>query len=221
MELYHYEDETIKTEIIMKSKINDEEIELKQIDFSNIKMFLKKGIFIISGYLRGEDEKNLAEIMKLNKWSMITGTSKGALRDIEIKVSRNGYVLRHLIFEGYLSSYHESYDNAKGYRFHFILREHKKINRDGAYVRTVNLKGVKGDMIIIPREFNLKNSLLSGLNGLTGVSLLKDAGVKVAVASESRIITGALGFYFIAHGTGMVSEFVADITFVMKKNGKF
>ena len=201
----------------MKSKINDEEIELKQIDFSNIKMFLKKGIFIISGYLRGEDEKNLAEIMKLNKWSMITGTSKGALRDIEIKVSRNGYVLRHLIFEGYLSSYHESYDNAKGYRFHFILREHKKINRDGAYVRTVNLKGVKGDMIIIPREFNLKNSLLSGLNGLTGVSLLKDAGVKVAVASESRIITGALGFYFIAHGTGMVSEFVADITFVMKK----
>ena len=217
MELYHYEDETIKTEIIMKSKINDEEIELKQIDFSNIKMFLKKGIFIISGYLRGEAEKNLAEIMKLNKWSMITGTSKGALRDIEIKVSRNGYVLRHLIFEGYLSSYHESYDNAKGYRFHFILREHKKINRDGAYVRTVNLKGVKGDMIIIPREFNLKNSLLSGLNGLTGVSLLKDAGVKVAVASESRIITGALGFYFIAHGTGMVSEFVADITFVMKK----
>ena len=217
MELYHYEDETIKTEIIMKSKINDEEIELKQIDFSNIKMFLKKGIFIISGYLRGEDEKNLAEIMKLNKWSMITGTSKGALRDIEIKVSRNGYVLRHLIFEGYLSSYHESYDNAKGYRFHFILREHKKINRDGAYVRTVNLKGVKGDMIIIPREFNIKNSLLSGLNGLTGVSLLKDAGVKVAVASESRIITGALGFYFIAHGTGMVSEFVADITFVMKK----
>lgn len=217
MELYHYEDETIKTEIIMKSKINDEEIELKQIDFSNIKMFLKKGIFIISGYLRGEAEKNLAEIMKLNKWSMITGTSKGALRDIEIKVSRNGYVLRHLIFEGYLSSYHESYDNAKGYRFHFILREHKKINRDGAYVRTVTLKGVKGDMIIIPREFNLKNSLLSGLNGLTGVSLLKDAGVKVAVASESRIITGALGFYFIAHGTGMVSEFVADITFVMKK----
>ncbi|RGY67175.1 hypothetical protein DXA30_01010 [Fusobacterium ulcerans] len=217
MELYHYEDETIKTEIIMKSKVNDEEIELKQIDFSNIKMFLKKGIFIISGYLRGEAEKNLAEIMKLNKWSMITGTSKGALRDIEIKVSRNGYVLRHLIFEGYLSSYHESYDNAKGYRFHFILREHKKINRDGAYVRTVTLKGVKGDMIIIPREFNLKNSLLSGLNGLTGVSLLKDAGVKVAVASESRIITGALGFYFIAHGTGMVSEFVADITFVMKK----
>lgn len=217
MELYHYEDEAIKTEILIKSKINDEEIELKQIDFSNIKMFLKKGIFIISGYLRGEDEKNLAEIMKLNKWSMITGTSKGALRDIEIKVSRNGYVLRHLIFEGYLSSYHESYDNAKGYRFHFILREHKKINRDGAYVRTVNLKGVKGDMIIIPREFNLKNSLLSGLNGLTGVSLLKDAGVKVAVASESRIITGALGFYFIAHGTGMVSEFVADITFVMKK----
>lgn len=217
MELYHYEDETIKTEIIMKSKINDEEIELKQIDFSNIKMFLKKGIFIISGYLRGEAEKNLAEIMKLNKWSMITGTSKGALRDIEIKVSRNGYVLRHLIFEGYLSSYHESYDNAKGYRFHFILREHKKINRDGAYVRTVTLKGVKGDMIIIPREFNLKNSLLSGLNGLTGVSLLKDAGVKVAVASESRIITGALGFYFIAHGIGMVSEFVADITFVMKK----
>ncbi len=221
MELYHYEDETIKTEIIMKSKINDEEIELKQIDFSNIKMFLKKGIFIISGYLRGEAEKNLTEIMKLNKWSMITGTSKGALRDIEIKVSRNGYVLRHLIFEGYLSSYHESYDNAKGYRFHFILREHKKINRDGAYVRTVTLKGIKGDMIIIPREFNLKNSLLSGLNGLTGVSLLKDAGVKVAVASESRIITGALGFYFIAHGTGMVSEFVADITFVMKKNGKF
>lgn len=217
MELYHYEDETIKTEIIMKSKINDEEIELKQIDFSNIKMFLKKGIFIISGYLRGEAEKNLAEIMKLNKWSMITGTSKGALRDIEIKVSRNGYVLRHLIFEGYLSSYHESYDNAKGYRFHFILIEHKKINRDGAYVRTVTLKGVKGDMIIISREFNLKNSLLSGLNGLTGVSLLKDAGVKVAVASESRIITGALGFYFIAHGTGMVSEFVADITFVMKK----
>ncbi|WP_308008320.1 hypothetical protein, partial [uncultured Fusobacterium sp.] len=178
---------------------------------------LKKGIFIITGYLRGEDEKNLAEIMKLNKWSMITGTSKESLRDIEIKISRNGYVLRHLIFEGYLSSYNESYDNTKGYRFHFILREHKQINRDGAYVRTVTLKGVKGDMIIMPQDFNFKNSLLSGLNGLTGVSLLKDAGVKVAVASESRIITGALGFYFIAHGTGMVSEFMADITFVMKK----
>ena len=217
MELYHYEDEAIKTEIIIKSKVNDEEIELKQIDFSNIKMFLKKGIFIITGYLRGEDEKNLAEIMKLNKWSMITGTSKESLRDIEIKISRNGYVLRHLIFEGYLSSYNESYDNTKGYRFHFILREHKQINRDGAYVRTVTLKGVKGDMIIMPQDFNFKNSLLSGLNGLTGVSLLKDAGVKVAVASESRIITGALGFYFIAHGTGMVSEFMADITFVMKK----
>lgn len=217
MELYHYEDETIKTEILIKSKVNNEEIELKQIDFSNIKMFLKKGIFIITGYLRGEDEKNLAEIMKLNKWSMITGTSKESLRDIEIKISRNGYVLRHLIFEGYLSSYNESYDNTKGYRFHFILREHKQINRDGAYVRTVTLKGVKGDMIIMPQDFNFKNSLLSGLNGLTGVSLLKDAGVKVAVASESRIITGALGFYFIAHGTGMVSEFMADITFVMKK----
>ena len=217
MELYHYEDEEIKTEILIKSKINEEEIELKQIDFSNIKMFLKKGIFIITGYLRGEDEKNLAEIMKLNKWSMITGTSKESLRDIEIKISRNGYVLRHLIFEGYLSSYNESYDNTKGYRFHFILREHKQINRDGAYVRTVTLKGVKGDMIIMPQDFNFKNSLLSGLNGLTGVSLLKDAGVKVAVASESRIITGALGFYFIAHGTGMVSEFMADITFVMKK----
>lgn len=217
MELYHYEDETIKTEILIKSKVNNEEIELKQIDFSNIKMFLKKGIFIITGYLRGEDEKNLAEIMKLNKWSMITGTSKESLRDIEIKISRNGYVLRHLMFEGYLSAYHETYDNAKGYKFHFILREHKKINRDGAYVRTVTLKGVKGDMIIMPQDFNFKNSLLSGLNGLTGVSLLKDAGVKVAVASESRIITGALGFYFIAHGTGMVSEFMADITFVMKK----
>ena len=36
MELYHYEDEAIKTEIVMKSKVNDEEIELKQIDFSNI-----------------------------------------------------------------------------------------------------------------------------------------------------------------------------------------
>lgn len=42
MELYHYEDETIKTEILIKSKVNNEEIELKQIDFSNIKMFLKK-----------------------------------------------------------------------------------------------------------------------------------------------------------------------------------
>lgn len=214
MELYHYEDETIKTEILIKSKVNNEEIELKQIDFSNIKMFLKKGIFIITGYLRGEDEKNLAEIMKLNKWSMITGTSKESLRDIEIKISRNGYVLRHLIFEGYLSSYNESYDNTKGYRFHFILREHKQINRDGAYVRTVTLKGVKGDMIIMPQDFNFKNSLLSGLNGLTGVSLLKEAGL---AGGECTVVTGVLVFYFIAHGTGMISEFMADVTFVFKK----
>ena len=201
----------------MKSKVNDEEIELKQIDFSNIKMFLKKGIFIITGYLRGEDEKNLAEIMKLNKWSMITGISKESLRDIEIKISRNGYVLRHLIFEGYLSSYNETYDNVKGYRFHFILREHKKINREGAYIRTVTLKGVKGDMIIMPHDFNFSQSLLSGLNGVTGASLLKDVGIKLAVTSESKIITGALGFYFIAHGTGMVSEFMADVTFAIKR----
>lgn len=57
MKLYHYKDEAIKTEIIMKSKVSQEEIELKQIDFANIKMFLKKGIFLIKGYLRGEDEK--------------------------------------------------------------------------------------------------------------------------------------------------------------------
>ncbi len=217
MELYHYEDEAIKTEIIMKSKMNDEEIELKQIDFSNIKMFLKKGIFIITGYLRGEDEKNLTEIMKLNKWSMIAGTSKESLRDIEIKISRNGYVLRHLIFEGYLSAYHETYDNAKGYKFHFILREHKKINRDGAYVRTVTLKGVKGDMIIMPQDFNFNQSLLSGLNGATGISFLKEAGLKLAIAGgEYTTATGALIFFFIAHGTGMITEFIADVTFVIK-----
>lgn len=218
MELYHYEDEAIKTEILIKSKINDEEIELKQIDFSNIKMFLKKGIFIITGYLRGEDEKNLAEIMKLNKWSMITGTSKKSLRDIEIKISRNGYVLRHLIFEGYLSVYHETYDNIKGYRFYFILREHKKINREGAYVRTVTLKGVKGDMVIMPQNFDFKTSLLSGLNGVAGIELLKSVGSKIAIAGgESVAASGTLIFFFIAHGTGIVTEFVADITFVMKK----
>ena len=44
MELYHYEDETIKTEIIMKSKINDEEIELKQIDFSKKEYLLFQAI---------------------------------------------------------------------------------------------------------------------------------------------------------------------------------
>ena len=218
MELYHYEDEAIKTEIVMKSKVNDEEIELKQIDFSNIKMFLKKGVFIITGYLRGEDEKNLAEIMKLNKWSMITGTSKESLRDIEIKISRNGYVLRHLIFEGYLSAYHETYDNIKGYRFYFILREHKKINREGAYVRTVTLKGVKGDMVIMPQNFDFKTSLLSGLNGVAGIELLKSVGSKIAIAGgESVAARGTLIFFFIAHGTGIVTEFVADITFVMKK----
>lgn len=211
MELYHYEDETIKTEILIKSKINDEEIELKQIDFSNIKMFLKKGIFIISGYLRGEDEKNLAEIMKLNKWSMITGTSKGALRDIEIKVSRNGYVLRHLIFEGYLSSYQESYDKIKGYKFHFILREHKKINREGAYIRTVTLKGVKGDMIIIPHDFNFNQTLLSALNGTTGYFMLGNASS--AIAGGVTLGTGVLICFYIAHGTGMISEFMADVTF--------
>lgn len=59
MKLYHYKDEAIKTEIIMKSKVSQEEIELKQIDFANIKMFLKKGIFLIKGYLRGEDEKSV------------------------------------------------------------------------------------------------------------------------------------------------------------------
>ena len=212
MELYHYEDETIKTEIIMKSKVNDEEIELKQIDFSNIKMFLKKGIFIISGYLRGEDEKNLAEIMKLNKWSMITGTSKKSLRDIEIKISRNGYVLRHLIFEGYLSSYHESYDNAKGYRFHFILREHRQINRDGAYVRTVTLKGVTGDMIIMPQEFSVIDSSLSAFNGVTGISFLKNLSY-----GAGTVASGVIIFYFIAHGTGIVTEFMADVSFVIKR----
>lgn len=184
-------------------------------------MFLKKGVFIITGYLRGEDEKNLAEIMKLNKWSMITGISKESLRDIEIKISRNGYVLRHLIFEGYLSAYHETYDNAKGYRFHFILREHRKINKDGAYIKTVTLKGVKGDMIIMPQEFNFKDSLLSGLGGVTGITLLKEAGLKLAIAGgECTVLTGALIFYFIAHGTGMVTEFTADITFVIKKEPK-
>ena len=216
MELYHYEDEAIKTEILIKSKINEEEIELKQIDFSNIKMFLKKGIFIITGYLRGEDEKNLAEIMKLNKWSMITGTSKESLKDIEIKISRNGYVLRHLIFEGYLSSYNESYENTKGYRFHFILREHKQINRDGAYVRTVTLKGVTGDMIIMPQEFSFRetmnNSFLSGMNGLGGIGLLGKVGT-TTLTTASGVVT----FFFIAHGTGMISEFMADVTFVMKK----
>lgn len=200
----------------MKSKVNDEEIELKQIDFSNIKMFLKKGIFIITGYLRGEDEKNLAEIMKLNKWSMITGTSKESLRDIEIKISRNGYVLRHLIFEGYLSAYHETYDNAKGYRFHFILREHRKINRDGAYVRMVTLKGVTGDMIIMPQEFSFRetmnNSFLSGMNGLGGIGLLGKVGTTTLTTAS-----GGVTFFFIAHGTGMISEFMADVTFVMKK----
>ena len=211
MELYHYEDEEIKTEILIKSKINEEEIELKQIDFSNIKMFLKKGIFIITGYLRGEDEKNLTEIMKLNKWSMITGTSKESLRDIEIKISRNGYVLRHLIFEGYLSSYNETYDNTKGYRFHFILREHRQINRDGAYIRTVTLKGVKGDMIIIPHDFNFNQTLLSALNGTTGYFMLGNA--TSAISGGVTLGTGFLVFFFIAHGTGLVSEFIADVTF--------
>ena len=36
MELYYYEDEGIKTEILIKSKVNDEEIELRDTDEDEI-----------------------------------------------------------------------------------------------------------------------------------------------------------------------------------------
>lgn len=219
IELYSYEDNSQETEVSIKSYVTNEEIKINQMDISYVKLLLKHGIFIIDGYIR-EKEKSLESILKLNKWGLVKGNEKDWLRKVNIKIVRNGYVVREYVFNGYLGDYVEYYDNSKK-RFNFVIRQYKLVNLDNsygksesdkidAYVKNMEIKQVKGQGIIKPLDshVDIPSILLSASNLTTAISLAQN------VITGSTPIT--LTFIFIAHGTGMVTEFLADVYFVIK-----
>lgn len=227
IEVYSYEDHSAKTQISIISNVTNEVISFEQIDLSDIKIFLKHGIFILEGYIRHNDSVNSENILSLNKWSRISGDNKDWLRSINIKIVRGGYVLREFLFNGFLVDYIEYFNKGK-HRFNLVLRQYKLSSLDGSHgdcgapktesfiMRTV-LKGVEGTLIIQPVDtdnfWNISkkmfgttvNALASSANATTAYSILKSVSIKNPIL---------LKFFFISHGTGLISEFVADVYFV-------
>lgn len=212
IEIYSYEANDEVTEMIISSYNNNDSITLRQQDLKNIKILLKKGILYFEGYLNSE---NHSEIFKLNKWSRISGENSDFLRKIELKIIRGNFVVRHYIFNAFMIDYSETFIKNK-YEFILLLR----ISTVGTgfvpnecSVQKVNINDVPCSMIIEPQEQNfditknLINTTLSASTGITGYTLLKGIAV-------SNPIT--LKIFLLIHGTGMVSEFLADVYFVAK-----
>lgn len=215
IEIYSYEDNSQKTNITIKSFVTNKEISLKQIDISHMNFLLKYGIFMINGYVRHDDDSNVENIFELNKWALIKGNEKDWLRSINIKIVRNGYVIREYIFNGFVADYIEYYDKGKAC-FNIVLRQYKFMALDGShgdsgadkldsYITHTTIKGVQGELIIKP--FDVAATLLSASNLMLAVSL----GQNVLKGSPLT-----LAFIFIAHGTGLITEFTADVYFTVK-----
>lgn len=215
IEIYSYEDNSQKTNITIKSLVTNKEISLKQIDISHMNFLLKYGIFMINGYIRHDDNANVENIFELNKWALIKGNEKDWLRSINIKIVRNGYVIREYIFNGFIADYIEYYDKGKAC-FNIVLRQYKFMALDGShgdsgadkldsYIAHTTIKGVQGELIIKP--FDVAATLLSASNLMLAVSL----GQNVLKGSPLT-----LAFIFIAHGTGLITEFTADVYFTVK-----
>ena len=231
IEVYSYEDYSAKTQITITSNISNEVISFEQIDLSDIKIFLKHGIFILEGYIRHNDPINSENILNLNKWSRISGDKKDWLRNINIKIVRGGHVLREFLFNGFLVDYIEYFNKGK-HRFNLVLRQYKLSSLDGSrgdcgapktesFVMRTTLKGVEGTLIMQPVDtdnfWNISkkmlgttiNALASSANATTAYSILKSVSIKNPIL---------LKFFFISHGTGLISEFVADVYFVATGN---
>ncbi|GAA6326308.1 hypothetical protein F350042L8_34060 [Fusobacterium ulcerans] len=213
--IYSYEDNTQNTKLTIKSLVTNKEISLKQIDIAHMNFLLKYGIFMINGYVRHDDESNVENIFELNKWALIKGNEKDWLRAINIKIVRNGYVIREYIFNGFIADYIEYYDKGQA-RFNLVLRQYKLMALDGSngnsgadkldsYITHTTIKGVQGELIIKP--FDMAATLLSASN------------LMLAISFGQNILKGSpltLSFIFIAHGTGLVTEFIADVYFTIK-----
>lgn len=213
--IYSYEDNTQNTKLTIKSLSTNKEISLKQIDIAHMNFLLKHGIFMINGYVRHDDDSNVENIFELNKWALIKGNEKDWLRYINIKIVRNGYVVREYIFNGFIADYIEYYDKGQA-RFNLVLRQYKLMALDGSkgnsgatkldsYITHTTIKGVQGELIIKP--FDWASTLLSASN------------LMLAISFGQNVLKGSpltLSFIFIAHGTGLVTEFMADIYFTVK-----
>lgn len=212
IEIYSYEANDEITEMIITSYHNSDSITLRQQDLKDIKIFLKKGILYFEGYL---NSKNHTEVFKLNKWSRISGENNDFLRKIELKIIRGNFVVRHYIFNAFIIDYSETFIKNK-YEFILLLR----ISTVGTgfiptecSVQKANINNIPCSMIIEPQEQNFDitkniiNATLSASNGITGYTLLK------GMVSSNPI---ALKVFLLVHGTGMVSEFLADVYFVAK-----
>lgn len=212
IELYNYEDEFAKTELTINSLFdNDNIFSLKQIDIEYIKIFLKHGLFIIKGYITPENKNTL----NLNEWARTIGTKKEWLKRIDLKVVKSGYVLREYIFNGFVADYMEFYNKGK-YRFFIVIRQYKLKTLDfdydetgaskvDSYVRNINIKNVSNELIIYPVEWSKIFTSTSNLMGVLGLT-------QTVVKSDPVSVS----FILIAHTTGMITEFMADVYFVAK-----
>lgn len=215
IKIYNYKDENAKTQITINSLFKNDTISFEQIDIEDIKIFLKHGIFIIKGYIRHNDDINSENILKLNEWTRMNGDKLEWLKRIDLKIVRGGYVIREFVFNGFVADYME-YFNKGRHMFNLVIRQYKLKVLEGkgdtgadklsSYVGNIEIKNVSNQLIILPMDW--KQTLLSASNLMGGISLIQ------AVKNNPY----SIAFIFIAHATGMVTEFIADVYFVAKGN---
>lgn len=215
IEVYSYEDTNARTEINFQ-----DEIIFNQKDIEDIRFLYKHGILIIEGYIRHGDKVNSDNILKLNTWSREKGNGKNWLKKTNIKIARNGHVIRHLVFNCFIVDYFEHFNKGK-HRFTLILRQYKLAPLEGrgdtgatktdSYIKSMKLKGVHNTVIMTPIENNINyakigmDSFFSALNVTTAI------GMSTMLTMATPV---AIQFFIIAHGTGFITEFVADVYFV-------
>ena len=215
IKIYNYEDENAKTQITINSLFKNDTISFEQIDIEDIKIFLKHGIFIIKGYIRHNDNINSENVLKLNEWTRMSGDKLEWLKRIDLKIVRGGYVIREYVFNGFVADYIE-YFNKGRYMFNLVIRQYKLKVLEGtgdtgadklsSYVGNIEIKNISNQLIILPMDWG--KTLLSASNLMGGISLIQ------AVKNNPY----SVAFIFIAHATGIVTEFMADVYFVAKGN---
>lgn len=215
IKIYNYKDENAKTQITINSLFKNDTISFEQIDIEDIKIFLKHGIFIIKRYIRHNDDINSENILKLNEWTRMSGDKLEWLKRIDLKIVRGGYVIREFVFNGFVADYME-YFNKGRHMFNLVIRQYKLKVLEGkgdtgadklsSYVGNIEIKNVSNQLIILPMDW--KQTLLSASNLMGGISLIQ------AVKNNPY----SIAFIFIAHATGMITEFMADVYFVAKGN---
>lgn len=215
IKIYNYEDENAKTQITINSLFKNNTISFEQIDIEDIKIFLKHGIFIIKGYIRHNDNINSENVLKLNEWTRMSGDKLEWLKRIDLKIVRGGYVIREYVFNGFVADYIE-YFNKGRHMFNLVIRQYKLKVLEGtgytgadklsSYVGNIEIKNVSNQLIILPMDWG--KTLLSASNLMGGISLIQ------AVKNNPY----SVAFIFIAHATGMITEFMADVYFVAKGN---